>query len=104
MRVAAFARPALWAVASVLVAAPAAAQDKTIDKDFVRRALLDNCVYTMVSREGVNRNSMIEACQCASTRAAKEIRDEDLQGLSERSRIPDAWVRAVQASFPQCGR
>ena len=89
----------------VAAAVPAAvAQEKEINKDFVRRALLDNCVYTMATREGVDRKSMIEACQCASGKTAREIKDSDLTGLTERSRIPDSWVQAVQASFATCRR
>ncbi|MEJ1159391.1 hypothetical protein [Prosthecomicrobium sp. N25] len=95
------------AAATVLLAAGLAgaqAVEKTIDRDYVRRALLDTCVYTENSRKDADKMKIVDACQCAAQRVMRGVKDPDLAGLTESSRIPDAWMRELLGSVPACAK
>lgn len=98
---------------ALAIAAPAAAQglfsggaipDKEINRDLVRRALLDTCVYAEAAKEGAKKEKVADACQCASVKAMKNIKQEDVAKISSDRAIPDDLYRAATEAYGTCTR
>lgn len=90
----------LTAVAEDVAPAP----ERQVTRDLVRRALLDDCVYTESAREGANKDKVVDMCQCASARAIRGLKDEDIATLAETKEVPDAWLAATRDALPACTR
>lgn len=90
------------------VAASAFAQaipDKEINRDLVRRALLDTCVYAQAAKEeGAKKDKVVDACQCASTKAMKGVKEEEITAVSTTKSLPDAWYKATTEAYEGCAR
>lgn len=74
------------------------------NRDLVRRAILDNCVYGESAREGIKKERVVDACQCAATRALKGVKDDEMQKVAADKSIPDAWYNAASEAFDSCKR
>ena len=64
-------------LAGVGAAAAQSIPDREVTREGVRRALLDTCVYGEAAKEGAKKEVIVDACQCASTRALKGVRSEE---------------------------
>lgn len=115
-------RAATLAVLS-LVAFDAAAVAQSIppskaSRELVRRMLLDACVYQENAKEepstddkpikpdviSARQQKIVDACQCASARAVKPVKDEDIAKVDESRQVPDAWYAATTESYGTCRR
>jgi predicted nicotinamide N-methyase len=97
-------------VGSGLVAsfvAAAAAQgipEKEINRDLIRRALLDTCVYGEAAKEGAVKDKVVDACQCASFKVMKTVKEEEISKISSDRSIPDEMYRATTDAYGSCVR
>ncbi len=115
-------RAATLAVLS-LVAFDAAAVAQSIppskaSRELVRRMLLDACVYQENAKEepstddkpikpdvlSARQQKIVDACQCASTRAVKPVKDEDIAKVDETRQVPDSWYTATTEAYGACRR
>lgn len=115
-------RAATLAVLS-LVAFDAAAVAQSIppskaSRELVRRMLLDACVYQENAKEepstddkpikpdviSARQQKIVDACQCASARAVKPVKDEDIAKVDENRQVPDAWYAATTEAYGTCRR
>ena len=115
-------RAATLAVLS-LVAFDAAAVAQSIppskaSRELVRRMLLDACVYQENAKEepssddkpikpdviSARQQKIVDACQCASARAVKPVKDEDIAKVDESRQVPDAWYAATTDAYGTCRR
>ena len=92
---------------AVSIALPAAAQsipEKEINRDLVRRALLDTCVYAEAAKDGAKKEKVVDACQCASFKAMKGVKDDAVSKISSDRAIPDDLYRATTEAYDSCVR
>jgi hypothetical protein len=116
----------LAAVAVLAGGLAASAQSIPVSKasrELVRRVLLDACVYQETAKmepeaEGGDKDKakssadkrsaaqqkIVDACQCASTRAMKPVKDEEVAKVDETRQVPDAWYAATTEAYPACRR
>ncbi|NLH81587.1 MAG: hypothetical protein GX458_12180 [Phyllobacteriaceae bacterium] len=87
-------------------------------RELVRRMLLDACVYQENAKEepssddkpikpdviSARQQKIVDACQCASARAVKPVKDEDIAKVDETRQVPDAWYAATSDSYGACRR
>lgn len=106
-----FPRRALALLASaglaLALAGAASAQsipDKEINRDLVRRALLDTCVYAEAAKEGAKKEKVVDGCQCASFKAMKNTKPEEVAKISSDKAIPDELYRATTEAYGTCVR
>lgn len=78
--------------------------DKEINRDLVRRALLDTCVYAEAGKEGAKKDKVADACQCASFKAMKGVKEEEVAAVAASRTIPDAWYAATTTAYGTCTR
>ena len=74
------------------------------NRDLIRRAILDNCVYGESAREGIKKERVVDACQCAATRALKGVKDDEMKQAVSAQTVPDAWYNAATEAFEGCKR
>ena len=86
------------------VASAQAIPDKEINRDLVRRALLDTCVYAEAAKEGAKKEKVVDACQCASFKAMKPIKPEEVAKISSDRAIPDELYTATTEAYESCVR
>ena len=89
------------------VATGASAQsipDKEINRDLVRRALLDTCVYAEAAKEGAKKEKVVDACQCASFKVMKGVKEEVIAKITADKAIPDEMFQATTEAYGSCGR
>ncbi len=113
--------------------APAAAPVVTpppskASRELLRRVLLDACVYQENAKEdapaddkpekaekaekpevkanklSAKQQKILDACQCASTKAIKPIKDEEIVKIDENRQVPDAWYQATTEAYATCKR
>lgn len=111
------------AAAPVVTPPPAKAS-----RELLRRVLLDACVYQENAREdaateekpekaekaekpevkanklSAKQQKILDACQCASTKAIKPIKDEEIVKIDENRQVPDAWYQATTEAYATCKR
>ena len=111
------------AAAPVVTAPPAKAS-----RELLRRVLLDACVYQENAKEdaateekgektekaekpevkanklSAKQQKILDACQCASTKAIKPIKDEEIVKIDENRQVPDAWYQATTEAYATCKR
>lgn len=105
----------------VAAAAQSIPQSKA-SRELVRRILLDTCVYQESAKMDVDEDAdakakakaanavsaqqqkIVDACQCASTRAMKPVKDEEISKVDESRQVPDAWYAATTEAFAGCKR
>lgn len=88
-----------------------------VSRELVRRVLLDACVYQESAREepgaakdakpdarSAKQQKIVDACQCASTKAIKPAKDEEITKVEESRQVPDAWYSATTEAYPSCHR
>ncbi len=93
------------AVAVVGAASAQAIPDKEINRDLLRRALLDTCVYAEAAKEeGAKKEKVVDACQCASTKAMKDVKEEEIAAVAIAKVLPDAWYKATTEAYQGCMR
>ncbi|MCE1237031.1 MAG: hypothetical protein LWW93_11820 [Hyphomicrobiales bacterium] len=96
-------------------------------RELVRRILLDACVYQEAAKEdfdadkpdekadakakskaaniiSAKQQKIVDACQCASTRAMKPVTDEEIVKVDENRQVPDAWYSATTEAYASCKR
>lgn len=97
-------------------------------RELVRRVLLDACVYQENAKEdaaaedkpektekaekpevkanklSAKQQKILDACQCASTKAIKPVKDEDVVKVDENRQVPDAWYQATTEAYATCKR
>lgn len=98
---------ALAATTLVGLASVASAEsipEREMSRDVVRHALLDTCVYGESAKEGAKKDKVVDACQCASNKAIKGVKDEEITKIAETKSIPDAWFGATTEAFEACKR
>ena len=78
--------------------------DRELNRDGLRRALLDTCVYTEAAKDGAKKEKVADACQCASVKAMKNIKQEDVAKISSDRAIPDDLYRAATEAYGTCTR
>lgn len=78
--------------------------DKQVNRDLVRRALLDTCVYGEAAKEGVKQEKVVDACQCASFKAMKGVKEEEVTKVAASKAIPDEWYKATTDAYGTCTR
>jgi len=78
--------------------------DREVSRDTVRHALLDTCVYGESAKEGAKKDKVVDACQCASVKTIKNVKDEEITKIAESKSIPDAWFNATSEAFVACKR
>lgn len=78
--------------------------DKTINRDLVRRALLDTCVYGEAAKEGAKKEKVVDACQCASFKVMKGVKDEVVAKIAADRSVPDELFRATTEAYGTCVR
>jgi hypothetical protein len=78
--------------------------DREVSRDMVRHALLDTCVYGESAKEGAKKDKVVDACQCASVKAIKGVKDEEITKIAESKSIPDAWFSATTEAYATCKR
>lgn len=85
-------------------------------RELVRRVLLDACVYEESAKEepatdgkppkpdavSARQQKIVDACQCASTRALKTAKDEEILKIDESRTVPDVWYAATGEAYPGC--
>ena len=92
---------------AVSIALPAVAQsipEKEVNRDLVRRALLDTCVYAEAAKEGAKKEKVVDACQCASFKVMKGVKDDAVSKISSDRAIPDEMYRATTEAYDSCVR
>lgn len=108
------------AAAPVVTPPPAKAS-----RELLRRVLLDACVYQENAKEdapaddkpekaekpevkanklSAKQQKILDACQCASTKAIKPIKDEEIVKIDENRQVPDAWYQATTDAYATCKR
>ena len=119
-------RAASLALAALLAAGGLAAAESVptskASRELVRRVLLDACVYQESAKEepdadaadkdkakaanalSAKQQKIVDACQCASTRAMKPVKDEDVTKVDETRQVPDAWYAATTEAYAGCRR
>lgn len=100
-------RLAVVLAATTLLGSVAGAQgipDREVSREMVRRALLDTCVYGEAAKEGAKKDKVVDACQCASTKAIKGVKEEEITKIGETKTIPDAWYAATTDAYASCKR
>ena len=75
-----------------------------MSRELVRRVLLDACVYAEAAKEDAKKEKVVDACQCASAKALKGVKDEEITKIAESRQVPDAWYSATTEAFPACRR
>jgi hypothetical protein len=123
------AAPAPAAAAPAAPAAPVVtAPPAKASRELLRRVLLDACVYQENAKEdaaaeekaekvekaekpevkanklSAKQQKILDACQCASTKAIKPIKDEDIVKIDENRQVPDAWYQATTEAYATCKR
>ena len=98
---------ALLAGAGLLVSlvATAVAQgipDKEINRDLIRRALLDTCVYGEAAKEGAKKEKVVDGCQCASFKVMRGVKDDVVGKISGDRSIPDDLYHATTEAYGTC--
>ncbi len=78
--------------------------DRELNRDGLRRALLDTCVYTEAAKDGAKKEVIVDACQCASTRALKGVKEEEIAEVVKSRNLPDALISATAEAFGTCRR
>jgi hypothetical protein len=91
-------------VGLVSVARAESIPDREVSRDMVRHALLDTCVYGESAKEGAKKDKVVDACQCASAKVVKTVKDEDISKVAESKAVPDAWFSATSDAFAACKR
>ncbi len=89
------------------VAGSAVAQsipEKEINRDLVRRALLDTCVYAEAAKEGAKKEKVVDGCQCASFKVMKGIKEDAVSKISSDRSIPDELYNATTEAYGTCVR
>ncbi len=92
---------------ALTIAGAASAQglpEKEINRDLIRRALLDTCVYAEAAKEGAKKEKVVDACQCASFKAMKPIKQEEIAKISSERAIPDELYGATTEAYESCAR
>lgn len=119
-------RAALFTAVAVAVLGGSVASAQTIppakvSRELVRRMMLDACVYQESAKEepaaeenadkpkkpdqlSAKQQKIVDACQCASTKAIKPVKDEEITKVEESRQVPDAWYQATTEAFPGCKR
>ena len=93
-----------FALSIVTGASAQSIPDKEINRDLVRRALLDTCVYAEAAKEGAKKEKVVDGCQCASFKAMKPVTAEEVTKMSSDRVIPDELYRATTEAFGTCVR
>lgn len=78
--------------------------EQSVTRDVVRHALLDTCVYGESAKDGVKKDKVVDACQCASSKAIKAVKEEEISKITETKSIPDAWFSATTEAYATCKR
>ncbi|WP_333826071.1 hypothetical protein [Pinisolibacter sp.] len=78
--------------------------EKEINRDLVRRALLDTCVYAEAAKEGAKKEKVVDACQCASFKVMKGVKEEEVAKISSDRSIPDELYNATTEAYATCVR
>lgn len=116
LRVASLVVAALASFQGVAAAAESIPQAK-VSRELLRRVLLDACVYQESAKEdpdaakdakpdarSAKQQKIVDACQCASTKAIKPVKDEEITKIEENRQVPDAWYAATTEAYPTCRR
>jgi len=88
-----------------------------VSRELVRRVLLDACVYQESAKEepeagkegkpdarSAKQQKIVDACQCASTKAIKPAQDEEIAKVEETRQVPDGWYAATTEAYATCHR
>ncbi|TBW36956.1 hypothetical protein EYW49_12435 [Siculibacillus lacustris] len=94
----------LASVAALPAFAAGASTEAEAARDQVRRLVLDSCVYTESAKDVVKKDKIVDACQCAATRALKGIKTEEFTPIAESKNVPDAWLTAAGEAYAACLR
>lgn len=121
------AKPEAAPVAAPAVAAVTPPPSKA-SRELLRRVLLDACVYQENAKEdaaadeksektekaekpevkanklSAKQQKILDACQCASTKAIKPVKDEEIGKIDEHRQVPDAWYQATTEAYATCKR
>ncbi|MER2605616.1 MAG: hypothetical protein ABTQ29_07305 [Siculibacillus sp.] len=102
-------RTLLLGALSAAVLAPVVASAQSIppaqvSRELVRRVLLDACVYAEAGKEDVKKEKVVDACQCASHKALKGVKEEEIAKIAENRNVPDAWYSATTDAYEGCRR
>lgn len=92
---------------AAVLALPAVAQgipDKEINRDLIRRVLLDTCVYAEAAKEGAKKEKVVDACQCASFKVMKGVKDDAVAKITSDRAVPDDLYRATTEAYGTCTR
>lgn len=116
LRAASLAVLLLAPLAGAATAAETAPPINKVSRELVRRVLLDACVYQETAKDvpdaadakpdarSAKQQKIVDACQCASTRAIKPVKDEEIAKVEETRQVPDGWYAATTESYPACHR
>ncbi|WP_237155216.1 hypothetical protein [Oryzibacter oryziterrae] len=74
---------------------------ETITRENLSRKFLDYCVFTQYRVDGIDRNSMINKCQCAQ-KAALESMEGDAFEQPSRSKLTGDQEKAIKAGIAAC--
>lgn len=91
----------------LVVAGAAFAQaipEKAINRDLIRRALLDTCVYGEAAKDGAKKEKVVDGCQCASFKVMKGVKDEVVTQITSDRSIPDELYNATTEAYGTCVR
>ncbi|MBV5264443.1 hypothetical protein [Pinisolibacter aquiterrae] len=116
LRAASLAVLALATAVGPALAAESIPQAK-VSRELVRRVLLDACVYQESAKEepdaakgakpdarSAKQQKIVDACQCASTKAIKPAQDEEIAKVEETRQVPDGWYAATTEAYTTCHR
>ncbi|MDK9694944.1 MAG: hypothetical protein OEL76_00975 [Siculibacillus sp.] len=78
--------------------------EKEINRDLIRRALLDTCVYAEAAKEGAKKEKVVDGCQCASFKVMKGVKDEIVGRITSDRAIPDELYDATTEAYGTCVR
>lgn len=109
--------------AAVAAETPAPAKVESLppakaSRELVRRMLLDACVYQENAKEepstedkpikpdviSARQQKIVDACQCASARAVKPVKDDEIAKVDESRQVPDSWYASTTEAYGACRR
>lgn len=77
------------------------AQADTISRDTLSRKMLDFCVFTQYKVEGIDRQSMINKCDCAAKQAMNGLKGDSFDSPS-RSKLTGEQETAIRGGIASC--
>ena len=76
--------------------------EKQINRDLIRRALLDTCVYGEAAKEGAKKEKVVDGCQCASFKVMRGVKDDVVGKITSERSIPDELYNATTEAYGTC--